>query len=84
MTEDTEPVVETICPVCGRTMMFLHTIRRAFADSLNVFQCKPCGFSTTEPESWRTPIRHSEREDDAADNQLRGLAEYRPGVHTKT
>jgi hypothetical protein len=36
-------------------MILLHTIRRAFAENLNVFQCKPCGFSTTEPVSWTTP-----------------------------
>jgi len=30
-------------------MILLHTIRRAFAENLNVFKCKPCGFSTTEP-----------------------------------
>jgi hypothetical protein len=38
-------------------MTLLHTIRRAFAEDLNVFQCKPCGFSTTEPVSWTTPPR---------------------------
>jgi hypothetical protein len=34
-----------------------HTIRRAFADDLNVFKCKPCGFSVTEPASWTAPVR---------------------------
>ncbi len=46
---------EVICPVCGRPMVLLHTIRRAFAENLKVFKCKPCGFSTTEPASWTTP-----------------------------
>jgi hypothetical protein len=36
-------------------MILLHTIRRAFAENLNVFKCKPCGFSMTEPVSWTTP-----------------------------
>jgi predicted RNA-binding Zn-ribbon protein involved in translation (DUF1610 family) len=39
---------EVICPVCGRAMILLHTIRRAFAENLFVFKCKPCGFSVTE------------------------------------
>jgi hypothetical protein len=30
-------------------MMLLHTIRRAFAENLNVFKCKPCGFSMIDP-----------------------------------
>jgi predicted RNA-binding Zn-ribbon protein involved in translation (DUF1610 family) len=46
---------EVVCPVCGRPMILLHVIRRAFAENLNVFQCKPCGFSTTEPVSWTIP-----------------------------
>src|SRR5258708_6009258 len=46
---------EVMCPVCGRLMILLHTIRRAFAEDLNVFKCKPCGFSTTEPANWTTP-----------------------------
>jgi predicted RNA-binding Zn-ribbon protein involved in translation (DUF1610 family) len=45
---------EVICPVCGRPMILLHTIRRAFAENLNVFKCKPCGFSTAEPVGWTT------------------------------
>jgi predicted RNA-binding Zn-ribbon protein involved in translation (DUF1610 family) len=45
MTE--EACIEMPCPVCGEPMILLHTICRAFAESLNVFQCKPCGFSTT-------------------------------------
>jgi predicted RNA-binding Zn-ribbon protein involved in translation (DUF1610 family) len=46
---------EVICPVCGRPMILLHTIRRVFGEHLNVFKCKPCGFSMTEPVSWTTP-----------------------------
>ena len=42
-----EAPIEMPCPVCGQPMIVLHTIWRAFAESLNVFQCKPCGFSTT-------------------------------------
>jgi hypothetical protein len=38
--------------MCGRPMALLHTIRRAFAENLNVFKCKPCGFSMTEPVRW--------------------------------
>jgi predicted RNA-binding Zn-ribbon protein involved in translation (DUF1610 family) len=45
MTE--EAPIEMPCPVCGGPMILLHTIWRAFAENLNVFQCKPCGFSTT-------------------------------------
>ena len=40
---------EVACPVCGHPMMLLHTIRRAFAENLNVFKCKPCGFSMIDP-----------------------------------
>jgi hypothetical protein len=36
-------------------MTFLAMIRRALAEELGVFQCKPCGFSTTEPASWTKP-----------------------------
>jgi predicted RNA-binding Zn-ribbon protein involved in translation (DUF1610 family) len=57
MAEEPAPTNETFCPVCGRAMVFLRTIRRAFAESLNAFQCKPCGFSTTEPVSWMTQGR---------------------------
>jgi hypothetical protein len=35
--------------------MTLHMIRRAFGENLNVFRCKPCGYSTTEPVSWTAP-----------------------------
>jgi predicted RNA-binding Zn-ribbon protein involved in translation (DUF1610 family) len=55
MSEDSTFTNEVICPVCGRPMILLRTIRRAFAENLNVFKCKPCGFSTTEPVSWATP-----------------------------
>jgi predicted RNA-binding Zn-ribbon protein involved in translation (DUF1610 family) len=54
MLETNPHTAETICPVCGRPMILLHVIRRAFAVTLNVFQCKPCGFSMTEPASWTT------------------------------
>jgi len=55
MNENVTPANEVICPVCGREMIFLTMIRRAFIEELNVFQCKPCGFSTTEPASWTKP-----------------------------
>jgi len=42
------PTVEVGCPVCGRPMTYLHTIRRGFADDLIALKCNPCGFSTTE------------------------------------
>jgi hypothetical protein len=54
MIDSVRPIVETICPSCGREMILLHEIRRAFAENLNVFQCKPCAFSMTEPASWIT------------------------------
>jgi len=38
-------------------MMFVHTIRRAFSENLDVFRCKPCGFSMTEPVSWKMPTQ---------------------------
>lgn len=50
---------EVICPVCGRPMALLRTIRRAFAEDLNVFKCK-CGFSLTEPVSWTVPEGYKE------------------------
>ena len=50
MTDDT-PTPEALCPVCGRSMVLLHEIRRAFAENLYVFKCKPCGFSATESAS---------------------------------
>jgi hypothetical protein len=34
MTESTIQAVEVICPVCGRPMTLLHTIRRAFAEKV--------------------------------------------------
>jgi hypothetical protein len=55
MSENLTPTNEVICPVCGQPMNLLHTIRRAFGENLNVFKCKPCGFSMTEPVSWTTP-----------------------------
>jgi len=42
-------------------MALLHVIRRALAENLNVFQCKPCGFSMTEPVSWTTPAEDIKR-----------------------
>jgi hypothetical protein len=54
MIEPAVPASEVICSVCGRPMILLHTIRRAFAEALYVWQCKPCGFSMTEPASWTT------------------------------
>jgi predicted RNA-binding Zn-ribbon protein involved in translation (DUF1610 family) len=58
MTDDT-PTAETLCPVCGRSMVLLHEIRRAFAENLYVFKCKPCGFSTTESASrTKRPNKH--------------------------
>jgi predicted RNA-binding Zn-ribbon protein involved in translation (DUF1610 family) len=39
---------EAVCPTCGQPMVLLHVIRRAFAESSNVFRCKPCGFSIIE------------------------------------
>jgi len=55
MSDGVKLTNEVICPVCGRPMTFLRLIRRAFGENVNVFQCKPCGFSTTEPVSWTTP-----------------------------
>jgi predicted RNA-binding Zn-ribbon protein involved in translation (DUF1610 family) len=61
MPETNPPTAETICPVCGRPMILLHVIRRAFAENLNVFQCEPCGFSMTEPASWTTRTENLKR-----------------------
>jgi predicted RNA-binding Zn-ribbon protein involved in translation (DUF1610 family) len=55
MSENLTSANEVICPVCGLPMILLHTIRRAFADNLNVFKCKPCGFSTTERRELDNP-----------------------------
>jgi hypothetical protein len=58
MNKDATPTTnEVICPVCGRPMTLPHTIRRAFGENLNVFKCRPCGFSTTELVSWTTPVQ---------------------------
>ena len=46
--------IEVICPVCGRSMILFRAIRRTIGEDLNVFQCKPCEFSITEPVSWTT------------------------------
>jgi predicted RNA-binding Zn-ribbon protein involved in translation (DUF1610 family) len=55
MSENLTSTNEVVCPVCGRPMISLHTIRRDFAENLNVFKCQPCGFSTTEPVNCNTP-----------------------------
>jgi C4-type Zn-finger protein len=55
MSENVTPENEVICPVCGQEMTFLATIRRVFGEELKAFQCRPCGFSTTEPASWTKP-----------------------------
>lgn len=44
------------CPACGRSMTLLYTIRRAFAENLNVFKCR-CGLTLAKPESKTTPPR---------------------------
>jgi hypothetical protein len=54
MSEDFTPSNEVACPVCGRPMTF-QIIRRAFAENLYAFECKPCGLSMTAPESSTTP-----------------------------
>jgi hypothetical protein len=33
--------IKKVCPVCRRPMTLLHEIRRAFAENLYVFKCKP-------------------------------------------
>src|SRR5215470_15787738 len=53
MSEDLTPSNEVACPICGRPMT-LQIIRRAFAENLYSFECKPCGLSMTEPESSTT------------------------------
>jgi C4-type Zn-finger protein len=57
MIENAPPAIEVKCPVCGQPMKWLDTIRRVFEDNLNVFQCRPCGYSLTEPESWTSHRR---------------------------
>ena len=54
MTDKHTPEIKKVCPVCRRPMTLLHEIRRAFAENLYVFKCKPCGFAITEPASWTT------------------------------
>jgi hypothetical protein len=53
------PKIEVVCPVCGRSMTYLHTIRRAFADDLVAFKCNPCGFSMTERASDTPPAQRT-------------------------
>jgi C4-type Zn-finger protein len=55
MSEDITPTNEIICPICGRPMTLVRTIKRAFGENLYVFKCEPCGFSLTEPVSWTEP-----------------------------
>jgi hypothetical protein len=47
MIELNEPTIEIICLVCGRPMTFLRT-SGPFADDVEVFECKPCGFSVAK------------------------------------
>jgi hypothetical protein len=54
MSEDLTLSNEVACPVCGRPTT-LQIIRRAFAENLYAFECKPCGLSMTEPENSTTP-----------------------------
>src|SRR5215469_16395840 len=77
MSENLTYTNEVICPVCGRPMILLHTIRRAFADDLNVFKCKPCGFSMTEPVSWTRPPSSMDVGAKAAAGQKRGAGRPR-------
>jgi hypothetical protein len=49
MSEDFIPSNEVACPVCGRPMT-LQIIRRAFAENLYAFECRPCGLSMTNSE----------------------------------
>jgi hypothetical protein len=58
-------------------MVLLHTIRRAFAEDLNVFKRKPCGFSMTEPESWTRPSSLMDVGAKAAVAQKRGAGRPR-------
>jgi hypothetical protein len=53
MSQDPTPSNEVACPVCGQPMT-LQIIRRAFAENLYAFECKPCGLSMTDPESSTT------------------------------
>jgi hypothetical protein len=54
MSENVMPTNDVVCPICGRPMA-LQIIRRAFAENLYAFECKPCGLSMTESESSTTP-----------------------------
>jgi hypothetical protein len=53
---DVKPTDEVACPACGRRMTLLSTVRRAFAENLNVFKCR-CGLTLAKPESRTTPPR---------------------------
>ena len=54
---DAAPSEDQFCPVCDGPMRLLTTIRSAFAEDRRVFQCKPCGLSTTETVRREGPIR---------------------------
>jgi hypothetical protein len=51
MSEDPNDLA---CPVYGRPMTS-QIIRRAFAEHLYAFECKPCGLSMTKSESSTSP-----------------------------
>jgi uncharacterized protein (DUF983 family) len=55
MSQHLTPGNEVACPVCGTPMIF-QIIRRAFAEGLYAFECKPCGLSMTEPENSAAPV----------------------------
>jgi hypothetical protein len=56
---DAAPSEDRFCAVCDGPMRLLTTIRSAFAEDRRVFQCKPCGLSTTETAKQKPegPIR---------------------------
>jgi hypothetical protein len=47
-TIDTLIVGAMSCPACGQSMTLKRMIRRAFAENLEVRECKPCGLSVTQ------------------------------------
>jgi hypothetical protein len=54
MTEDMRRDAEH-CPNCGQPLAFTMTIRRAFDEDADVFQCRPCGVSLTKPAKQSRP-----------------------------
>jgi hypothetical protein len=56
MRDDLTSNNEVACPICGRPLTLL-IIRRAFAENLYAFECKPCQLSMTEPERTNN-LRH--------------------------